>query len=262
MNSSLSTHIVILAAGRSTRMGGQTPKLFIQIGGKPVIASLVENLQKSNIGPIHLIINNDTGPKIREMIGDSCDYIVQKEQLGTGHALGSAKDNLLGKTETIIAMNGDHPFTEGETLKKMLAQHQEEQATLTMLTVYVPNYKGINHALYDYGRIIRDKDGKIEAIRELKDCSDQEKDITEVNAQYFCYQTDWLWDNIDKLKNNNRQKEYYITDLIAMAIEQRQKVSSFSITNVREVIGINTPQQLELAKQAFNQPPTIVSENK
>lgn len=255
-------HIIILAAGRSTRMGGDTPKMLLDIGGKTLIQSLVDNIKPGNLGPITLIINEQSGPAIQNILGNEYQYVVQKEQLGTGHAVAEAKELLQGKADNIIVVNGDHPFTRGETLKEMVELHEKRQAVLTLLTVYVPNYKGMSQILYDYGRIIRDKDGHILAIRELKDCTAMEKAITEVNANFFCFQAKWLWDYIEKISRENQQKEYYLTDMVAMAIKHKQKVATLSISTVKEVIGINTPQQLELARKITTQSEPIVSSNK
>ena len=255
-------HVIILAAGRSTRMGGDTPKMLLDIGGKPLIQSLVDNIKPGNLGPITLIINEQSGPAIQKMLGSEYQYVIQERQLGTGHAVAQAKSLLQSKADNVIVVNGDHPFTRGETLREMVELHEKKQAVLTLLTVYVPNYKGVNQILYDYGRIIRDQDGHIDSIRELKDCSPEEKAITEVNANFFCFQATWLWDYIEKITQANQQKEYYLTDMVAMAIKHKQKVATLSVSTVKEVIGVNTPQQLELARKIVTEREPIVSSNK
>lgn len=241
-------YILILAAGKATRMNNPTPKVLLSIDEKPILRLLVENLEKGNLGNIAIIINQHSGELVRKTMGEKYQYILQKEQLGTGHAVLCARECLQGKADTIIALSGDHPFIRAETFRKMLKIHHHEQAVVTVLTAYVPNFKKENQPFYDFGRIIRDERGKIQAIRELRDCTEEEKKITEVNTALYCFSARWLWENIDKIKNNNSKKEYYLTDLVEIAIATREKVATFSVLGGKEVLGVNTPEHLEIAR--------------
>ena len=116
-----------------------------------------------------------------------------------------------------------------------------------MLTTEVPDFKDWREGFYAYGRILRDSSARVSAIRELKDCAEDEKTIKEVNPGYYCFDSKWLWQNIDQLKNTNQQKEYYLTDLVELAVQQGENIPSEKLDPI-ECLGINTKEQLELVE--------------
>jgi bifunctional UDP-N-acetylglucosamine pyrophosphorylase/glucosamine-1-phosphate N-acetyltransferase len=133
-------------------------------------------------------------------------------------------------------------------LEKLAARHQERGNIITMMTVVVPSFAEWHQVFEHWGRILRGTDGHIAGIREFKDASDEEKAITEVNPSLFCFAAKWLWENIEKLRNSNVAKEYYLTDLVGLAVTQGQKISSLTIAP-EEAVGINTPAEREIAEK-------------
>ena len=115
-----------------------------------------------------------------------------------------------------------------------------------MMTLRVPDFGGVHAAFYGFGRVVRGADGRVARIVELKDATEEEKGITDLNPSLFCFDANWLWDNLPKVSNNNAQGEYYLTDMVGMAIEQGRKIASLEI-DCKECIGVNTPEELELA---------------
>ncbi|HEX9664257.1 MAG TPA: hypothetical protein VGA49_00375, partial [Patescibacteria group bacterium] len=127
---------------------------------------------------------------------------------------------------------------------------REKKPTLALITIKLPDYNDWRQTFYDFGRVVRDQAGNIQEIVELKDTTDQQKSITEVNPSYYCFEADWLWKNLDKLSTNNQQGEYYLTDLIKIAFDQGCQIETISCANPLEGLGINTPEQLEIARKA------------
>lgn len=243
----MSTQVIILAGGKGKRMGGNIPKVLVSLCGKPLIAYVLDAVSESGVCQNPVIVVGYQGERVREALGDKYQYIVQKEQLGTGHAVSVCREKLQKQSENIFVLYGDMPFISPGDIQKILSHHLQSGSTLTMGTVVVNDFFGWKEVFYSYGRIIRDHDGNIFAIVELKDCSGEQKHITEVNPGYYCFRSDWLWENIHALSNQNAQNEYYLTDLVQIAIEQKEKVSSVRI-NPKSAYGINTQKHLETAE--------------
>lgn len=245
------TQIIILAGGKGTRMQSDGPKVLVPAGGEPIILRLLRAIER--ICPRPAIIVGYQGEKVIEMTGNRLHYIWQREQLGTGHAIACAKTELENEGfERIIVLPGDHPLLNEETVLRLVAAHKRSGAVLTLSTGLVVSFDGDFSVFYNFGRIVRGGDGQIARIVELKDATDTEKKITEVNLGYYCFQADWLWQNIDKLQNNNQAKEYYLTDLVGLAREQGKKIQAHLVDNIIEGFGVNTPEQLEVVEKYIN----------
>lgn len=242
------TQIIILAGGKGTRMQTNGPKVLVEAGGVPIILRLLKAVE--TVCPKPTIIIGYQGEKVIEATENKYHYVWQKEQLGTGHAVACARAELENKKfERIIVLPGDHPLLGEATLLKLVTAHEEAGAILTLTTGRVENFDGDFAAFYNFGRIIRNGDGSVQRIVELKDAVEAEKKITEVNLGYYCFQADWLWQNIDKLQDLNRANEYYLTDLVGLACEQGQKIQPYLIDNIVEGFGINTPEQLAIVEK-------------
>lgn len=240
--------VIILAAGHGKRMGSEIPKPLIKVGGKPIIKHLLDSIEKSGICPRSVVVIGQGAEMIREELGDTVDYVYQKEQLGTGHAVAVCRDFLKNKDVDILTLYGDQPFLKAESIKKLADLHQENKTVITMMTTTVNDFQDYRQPLYDYGRIIRDKSGQVKAIIEKKDCTPEQLEIKEVNPGYYCFQSSWLWQNIDKLKNDNVQQEYYLTDLVKIAIDQGYEITTINI-GPKETLGVNTAEQLAVIKK-------------
>lgn len=242
-----STKIIVLAAGEGKRMGGELPKVLMPLKGKPIIAYLLDSIKISGVCERPLIVVGKGIDKVRDALGPDYEYVVQEEQRGTGHAVNVCKDFLKGRAENIIILYGDHPLISPEVIKNLQDLHTSSNATLTLMTANVPDFEDWRKPFYSYGRIVRDANGDIHSIVEEKDCTEDQKEIKELNPAFFCFKSNWLWENIGELKDNNAQKEYYLTDLLGMAIQNNEKISSISV-DPKVAIGINTPEQLKMTE--------------
>ncbi len=242
----MTNQIVILAAGQGKRMGGQLPKVLISVKDKPLILYLLEEVQKIELTAQPVLVVGYKKELVRQFLGEKYTYAVQEKQLGTGSAVKAAKYKV--KAENVLVLYGDMPFISAPSLKKLIKKHIQEKNIITMFTAKPENFDQHFSSLKNYGRIVRDGEGKIKKITEYKDCSETEKQIREVNPGIYMFQTKWLWENIDKLQNKNAQGEYYLTDLLELAIKQNLKVESLPI-EPKEVLGVNSPEDLLVAEK-------------
>ncbi len=239
--------VIILAAGDGKRMKTGIPKVMNLLKGKPLVAHVVESVETAGVCEKPVVIVNPSHKLVQDYLGDRAIYIVQEQQLGTGHAAACAAPVLEGNVEHIIVLYGDMPFLKPASIQRLADRHIVEQSVLTMMTVTVPNFEGNRAALKDFGRIIRDGAGQIVKSVELRDAMPVERLSLELNPCYYCFKADWFWREIKNLKNNNAQGEYYLTDLVDRAVND-YKVSSISI-DPEEAIGINTKENLDLAEK-------------
>lgn len=243
----MNTRVIVLAAGKGTRMGGEIPKVLIPFNGKPLAAHLLENIKASGVDTQPIVVISRDGELVKEKLGDSYLYAVQEKQLGTGNAVLAAESVIPKDTKVVIVLYGDHPFLSPETIKNLQKLHEENSGPLAMMTTQVGDFEDWRYLFKDFGRIVRDTNGNIQSIVEMKDATPEEQAITEVNPSFFSFRTDWLWSHLKELKNDNAQGEYYLTDLVKIAMNEGHPIASIEITP-HESIGVNTPEQLEVAK--------------
>ncbi|MBP6060818.1 MAG: NTP transferase domain-containing protein [Candidatus Pacebacteria bacterium] len=236
------TKIVILAAGKGTRMKSDLPKALMKLGGNAMITHLLKSVAESGIDTRPIIVVGYQKEKIMAELGDKYIYAVQTEQLGTGHAV-SVTQEACGDAKNIIVISGDQPYIKAETLKNLLAKHLNSKATVTITTTQVPDFSDWRVVFTKFGRIIRE-DGKI-VDREWKDASETERNIKELNISCYAFNAHWFWNNFSKIdKESNVQKEYYLTDLWQIASESNEKVESITI-DPREALGADSKEELE-----------------
>lgn len=243
--------IIILAAGKGNRMQSDLPKVLMPVAGIPMVVRLMKSVEKSGIDTEPVIVVGYRKELVESTLGKEnkqYHYINQTEPLGTGHAVNSAKSYLVDKADHIVVLYGDQPFTSAETIKKITAKHLHSGKKITMATVKLPDFKDWRINFVNFSRIIRDENGKIKKDIQFKDASDQEIKITEVNPCYFCFDAPWLWSKLESLKNDNVQKEYYLTDVIKMANEDGIEIESIDI-EPREALGANTKAELEILEK-------------
>ncbi len=237
---------IILAAGKGTRMKQELPKALTPVGGKPILQHLYESVKASGVDGVPVIVIGPDQPKLCEEWNGICEYVIQQEQLGTGHAVNVCRD-AVNDADAIIVLYGDHPFISVATLQQLAQLHEQSGGVLSMMTTTVPSFEVWPNYLH-WGRIIRDKHGHIMAIREYKDALQSEQAITEVNPASFCFDTNWLWSNIGQVQNCNAKKEYYLTDLVELAVAQGHDIASMSIPP-EEAVGINTQEERDIAEK-------------
>jgi len=243
------TGVIILAAGKGKRMQSNILKVMHELNGRPLIDYVVSSVEKSGINGKPIVVVCAEDQSVEKFLGDRAEYAVQTERLGTGHAVAIAEKRLKNKTDSVVVLYGDMPFISPESIRSLVEKHEEKGNKITLTTTRVDDFEGWRAALYDYGRIIRDgAENHIVKIVEKKDASPKELEIKELNSAYFCFNSDWLWDNLKLLKNNNAQEEYYLTDLVGLAFNEGQKLSSVDVSP-QEALGINTKEHLEEAKK-------------
>ncbi|MBF8280468.1 MAG: UDP-N-acetylglucosamine diphosphorylase/glucosamine-1-phosphate N-acetyltransferase [Candidatus Magasanikbacteria bacterium] len=241
--------IVILAGGKGKRMQIEDlPKVLVPLYGEPLIKHLLHSIEACVVKSAPIIIIGYKGEMVREALGPHYTYVEQKEQLGTGHALLQARGACEKKYQHVVVLYGDMPHVPADVVDQLVTKHKTSGAVLTMMTATVPDFNDWRVAFSYMGRIVRDANGKILRDVERKDAIEEELEIKEVNPSYYCFRADWLWPNLARLKNNNAQGEYYLTDLLEMAIEQGEKVESISIEPL-SALGVNTPEELAIVRK-------------
>jgi len=268
----MKTRVVILAAGRGTRMNpvrnnpdqsrdavpplaerisngvnAQVPKVLLPFQGKPMIMHLLDAVAYSGVDSRPVIVTGFQAPLVERTLGPAYDYVRQEEQLGTGHAVACTESLLAGRADTVIVLNGDHPFVKASTIAALAQLHERELCVLSMMTVVLEDFTEWRASFADFGRVIRDQSKKITAVVEIKDATPEQREIREVNPNFFCLRASWLWPSIKKLGNDNAKGEYYLTDLVRIAIAEGECIASMSVSP-REAIGLNTPEHLKLAE--------------
>lgn len=230
--------VVILAAGQGTRMRSGLPKVLQPLAGKPLLAHVINAAR--DLAPAQLLVVHGHGAElVRETFRDEdLQWVLQAEQLGTGHAVAQAIDSIPDENKVLI-LYGDVPLIEVSTLERLLDATHEDM--LALLTVDLPNPAG-------YGRIVRDQQGGIQRIVEHKDASDSERNINEVNTGLMALPAKRLREWIARLDNRNSQGEYYLTDIISMAASENVRVNGIKAVSADEVHGINDKHQLAQAE--------------
>ncbi|HHW66175.1 bifunctional UDP-N-acetylglucosamine diphosphorylase/glucosamine-1-phosphate N-acetyltransferase GlmU [Defluviitalea raffinosedens] len=231
---------VILAAGEGTRMNSKKSKVLHKMLGKSLIEHVMDAAKYAGSQKICLVIGHK-GEEVREAIGDSVEYAVQKERLGTGHAVMQA-DSFIEEEGDILVLYGDTPLITGETLKNMIETHRKEKNGVTILSAIVEDPTG-------YGRIIRDEAGNFIKIVEHKDASEEELKVREINGGMYCFQARLLKEALKELTNHNVQGEYYLTDTLHIILSKGYRVNAMIVKDSTEILGVNSRAQLSEVTQ-------------
>ena len=229
---------VILAAGKGVRMRSGLSKVLHKICGKELVRHAVDSAKGAGYDRIVVIVSPSNDVPIRELLGDSVEYAIQADMLGTGHAVLQAKE-LLRDVETVAVLNGDVPLVRPETLRSLVECHESMGASATLLTAHSD--------APDLGRVVRDSDGTIVGIVEEQDADEQVKAIGEVNVGSYCFNGPWLWDALDAVEPSD-SGEYYLPAVIATAVRQGRPPESIEVGDPAEALGINDRVQLSEAE--------------
>ena len=227
---------IVMAAGKGTRMKSKNSKLVQKIYGKEFVKRAVENAEKAGVKDIVAVVGYKK-EEVMKVLGDNIKYAFQDEMLGTGHAVMQAKEYLKGKKGKVLVLNGDVPLIRPETLNKLIEKRIENKEYATLLTAIYDDPTG-------YGRIVRDEGGNIEGIVEEKDTTEEQKKITEINAGIYCFDIEALLEALEKITPNNKQGEYYITDVIQIMNNRGLKTGAVIVEDNTEILGINDRIQL------------------
>ena len=229
--------IGILAAGKGTRMESNIPKVLHNLRNQAMIDYVLDTAYKLNPEKIFTVVGFKKELVINHINNPNIEYVEQKEQLGTGHAVLQLDNPLYGKNGHLLILYGDVPNIKHSTLSPIVDEHIKENADVTMITAILEDPTG-------YGRIIRDQSGNLIKIVEEKDCNVSQKAIKEMNPGIYIFKISELFKNLKKVKSNNESKEYYLTDVIEL-INNSGTVKTKKIDNPKEIMGINTSKQLE-----------------
>jgi len=236
---------IILAGGKGTRLNCvDCPKVMLEISGKPMIDYSLENLKKAGFAKPVIVVGFHS-QKIKKHLGSKAIYAYQRKQLGTADAVKSAGPQIGKKIKNVLSIYGDDSaFYKPETIRNLIKDHIKNKSAITLLTVEKDDPTGL-------GRIIRGKDDRVIGIVEEKLASSQQKKIKEINTGCYVFNTDFLWPALKKIKKNPAG-EYYLTDLIEIAIAEGKKVNAYKISS-QEWFGINTSEDLAMAQEMMRE---------
>lgn len=229
---------IILAAGKGTRMKSKLYKVLHQVCGRTMVEHVLGQLEKAKIDNIVTVVGYGA-ESVKNTIGDRSAFALQKQQLGTGHAVMQTESLLAGNEGETLVVSGDTPLFRAETFNKLLEYHRQRHAAATILTSTAPDPTG-------YGRIIRNDVGIVERIVEEKDATAQEKEIHEINTGVYCFDNQKLFKALHKINNDNAQGEYYLTDVIAILKQAGEIVTAYKMDDFEESMGVNN--RVALAK--------------
>ena len=246
---------VVLAAGKGTRMRSSLPKILHPLAGRPLLAHVLSSIEKISSAPVFapfrdavstdrpvVVLGHERG-QVEAVFGDRCLYALQQEQLGTGHAVLAAQsvvDALSPLPDIVLVCYGDTPLVRSEMLAQVLAEHLQQRAVITFLTAYTDG-------LSDYGRVVRNAQGRVLEIVEVKRATPEQLQIREVNSGVYCFDRAWLWSALKDLPRNPAG-EYYLTDLIGIAGMQELTIATVQ-GSLDETLGVNNRVQLAEAEQ-------------
>ena len=244
--------VLILAAGLGTRMKSDMAKVLHRLDGRPLIGHVCRTATALAPQKIYVVIGHQ-GDDVKAAVHGEIEenqavFVVQKQQLGTGDAVNSAREFLEDKDSTLLVLSGDVPMIRAETLAALVQQHHRHRgkgAACTILTVKLNDPTG-------YGRIVRDVDGLFDRIVEQKDATDEERRIDEINAGIYCFDTRMLFSALSSVQNNNSQGEYYLTDVPELLREAGEAVAIFHHTDSHEIEGVNNRAQLADLERILN----------
>lgn len=234
---------VLLAAGQGTRMKSSLPKVLHPLCGKPMLWHVLEAL-KSAATEKPVVVIGHGADAVKKYLGDSADCVLQEPQLGTGHAAMQAEALLRDKTDYVIVTYADMPLLRGETFKRLVETQRLNPGPFSLLTVTADDPRG-------FGRIVRKADGTVAAIVEEYVATPEQQQIKELNVGAYCFKADWFWDALQRIEKNPKKGEYYLTDIVEIAVKDNLPVQAVLHDDFMETIGINTRIHLSEAEAAM-----------
>ncbi|MDN6731415.1 MAG: bifunctional UDP-N-acetylglucosamine diphosphorylase/glucosamine-1-phosphate N-acetyltransferase GlmU, partial [Atopostipes suicloacalis] len=234
-------YVIVLAAGQGTRMKSKLYKVMHPVMGKAMVEHVVQSAIDAEVKKVFTVIGVGS-ESVKDCLKTKSDYVYQKEQLGTAHAVEQARSFLEDEEGTTLVLSGDAPLVQAETIKKLMDFHEDKKAQATVLTSLVDKPFG-------YGRIIRSEDGSVHKIVEEKDASSDEKKTKEINTGTYCFNNKKLFEILNKVDNDNAQGEYYLPDVIEILKEENEVVEAYQLENRDESLGVNNRVALSKAQE-------------
>lgn len=233
---------LVLAAGLGTRMVSDLPKTLHELGGRALVVWSIEACREAT-GRTPVVVVGPDVDRYRSVIGEDAELVIQEERLGTGHAVMQAEVALKGKSDLVLVVHADMPLLRSETLQDLIATQEKHEGVLSLLAMESESSRG-------FGRILRNAEGDVSGIIEEAHATPEQLAITELNMGAYCYRADWLWENLSKLEKSPKG-EYYLTDLVDLAVRQSSTIGCVRVADESEVIGINTRAHLAEAETAL-----------
>lgn len=230
---------IILAAGVSSRMKTNTPKVLHEVCGRPMLAYVLDACRGAGVKKIYVVVGFGAEQVKKKFEADTdIVWVRQEQQKGTADAVLCCREHLNGFDGETLVLCGDGPLIRAETLKEIVKEHEHEKAAATLATAILDDPTG-------YGRVCRSADGNIAAIVEHNDCTSEQLKIKEVNPSYYVFDNRILFEAAAKVKPNNVKKEYYLTDAISIIITAGHKVAAIAALRPEEAMSANTSKQLQ-----------------
>jgi len=234
---------VVLAAGKGTRMKSDLPKVLCEVVGRPMIHFVLNALEKAGIHRQIVVVGHQAEAVRAELSGrDGVEFVLQEQQLGTGHAVQVCRPQLENQQGPTIVVAGDSPLIQPESLRKLLNHFEEKQPALLLGTLEKDDPTGL-------GRIVRDSNGEFIGIVEHKDATEQQRQIREVNMSTYLFQTADLLNSLQQLRSDNSQAEYYLTDCAQLLCQAGRPVEALAVLQQCESLSINNVDELKLVDE-------------
>jgi bifunctional UDP-N-acetylglucosamine pyrophosphorylase/glucosamine-1-phosphate N-acetyltransferase len=231
---------IILAAGKGTRMKSEVPKVLHKVCGKPLLEYVLDIAKALRSLKTYVVVGHGS-QKVKDAVGDSVEFVLQERLLGTGDAVNRCASYLKNYQGTVLVLCGDTPLLSKGIIAALLKQHHRAKASATVLTADIDNPQG-------YGRIIRDPQGRIQAIREQKDASLEEQKINEINVGVYCFKAKDLFTTLKEVKLNPAKKEFYLTDVIELLLAHGKNVGTYRTMDASVAFGVNSREDLSQAQ--------------
>ncbi len=238
---------VILAAGRSTRMKTQWPKVLHEVSGRPMLAYVLEACRAAGVSKLVVVVGFG-GERVQQAFAGADDiiWIEQAEQKGTAHAVLCCRQVLQDFAGDTLILCGDGPLIRAETLTTLVQTHEKEQSAATLATAVLEDPTG-------YGRIVRDDNGRLQGIVEHNDCTAAQLQILEVNPSYYIFKNPLLWEKLVQVKPDNAKGELYLTDVVSLLIDAGHPVGAVTAVRPEEALSINSRAQLSVVSKMMQQ---------
>ncbi len=233
--------VLILAAGKGTRMKSDLPKVLHPLAGRPLLAHVVDVAREMGPERIVAVVGHGGSDVRAAFAGQGLIFVEQTPQLGTGHAVLAAQEAFSDFRGSVLILCGDVPLLTSETLRQFIALHRQRQMLLTLLTAKLDHPGG-------YGRVVKDENNSLIRIVEEKDATPEEKAIQEINTGLYCVESSFLFEAVASIGQSNAQREYYLTDIIAIGRQRGLPMSSFLAVDPDAIMGINSPDDLRRAE--------------
>jgi bifunctional UDP-N-acetylglucosamine pyrophosphorylase/glucosamine-1-phosphate N-acetyltransferase/UDP-N-acetylglucosamine pyrophosphorylase len=233
---------IVLAAGKGTRMKTDQPKVLCEALGRPLVTYVLDVLENSDVGRVVLVIGYQA-QRVRDVLADrpGLEFVEQTQQLGTGHAVMVCRDLLREHDGAVLVVTGDSPLIQTQSVKRLLDEYRQGRPACVLGTLYKDDPSGL-------GRVVRDETGRFLGIVEEKDATDAQKRIREVNMSTYVFDCRELLNALDHLRDNNRQREYYLTDCPGILKGAGRDVRALPVLKTCEALSVNTVEELQIVE--------------